>query len=139
MKSNGSALTEEKFRSKIVRRLAAIHAFPVENSAYVGAPDVATVLGWIELKIAKKGRDVNGIVAINLRNTQRTWLRRWGRLGGRAWVMTKMSELVLLHSGTWAAEHLGRRNEPDLIYHAISAWCGIPDGTDLINSLLRPL
>ena len=128
-------MSERRFRRKVLDLLAPIGAIPVENAAHDGCPDVVTVVGWIELKIAERPNRQTSIVQIDLRNSQRLWLRKWRQHGGRAWVLTKLDETWLLHEGLWAAENLGHCAEGVLRDFAAGCWEKTPTFEQLAEAL----
>ena len=139
---------EAEFRKQVLKLLKPIGAFPIENADTrgEGTPDVCTVAGWIELKVADRPAKANTIVSIDLRNSQRLWLRRWGKHGGRAWTFTlllrhpsieKQADVWILHDGPWASEHLGKSTLTGLMESSIAWWTDEPDSTTLINALIN--
>lgn len=129
------SLTEAEFRSVVVRQLASLYAFPVENAVDVGTPDVCCTAGWIELKLATMPRRRDSRVVVNLRPAQRLWLRRWREFGGFAWTLTLVDDHVwLLHDGLWAAMHLG---EVDREVLSIARIPMEPDGSDIVHALMN--
>lgn len=105
---------ELEFRSKVVELLRPLLAFPIENTAAVGTPDVACVFGFIELKIASRPMKSSSRVEVDVRNSQRIWMKNWIRHGGRAWFLTRIDELWMVHDGEVGASSLGREPESDL-------------------------
>ena len=132
---------EKKFRSLVVSMLKPVGAFPVENLVgEPGCPDVCTTLGWLELKIASRPARATTRVSVDLRPAQALWLRRWRRLGGRAWTLTLLGEsLWLLHDGAWSADHLGSEPELRLISEAIMVRENAPTSEELILHLMSPM
>ncbi len=131
-------MSERKLRKRVLELLRPIAAIPVENSAHDGTPDVVCVAGWIELKIASRPGRASSVVAVDLRNSQRIWLRRWRKHGGRAWTLLRLDPdgIWMIHDGAWAADHLGRRSESDLLKSAIAAWDREPEWRQLVDALL---
>src|SRR3990167_2086943 len=127
-------MSVKRFRGEVIRVLSPIGAFAIENTAGDGAPDICTTLGWIELKIAYRPRNDLTRVSIDLRKSQRIWLKRWSRYGGKAWTLTKIETngLWLLHEGAWAAEHLGNVAFPILVQESL-----LSDDADIIGALIR--
>lgn len=115
---------ELKFRSHVVKLLRPLLAFPIENTADVGTPDIGCIAGFIELKIAKRPVRVDTPVAIDVRNSQRIWMRRWCAHGGKAWFLTRLDDLWIIHDGAqWATEHLGSASEVGL--KQFSCWYSV--------------
>lgn len=138
MVDSSNKWVSERKMSKLVRELLKpLAVFRVESAVAIGCPDLCTVAGFVELKVAQRQMNPESIVPIDLRPSQRVWLKKWRRHGGRAWVLTKMSSVWLLHDGMWAADHLGRDNETTLIDGASQAWEGVPTSDSLIKELLK--
>lgn len=134
-------MNEKRFRSLVVGLLRPVGAFPVENSSgEPGCPDVCTMLGWLELKVADRPARPTSYVKVGLRPAQALWLRRWRRLGGRVWTLTLLGDdLWLLHDGAWAADHLDCEPELTMISEAIMAREGAPSSEELIQHLMAPM
>lgn len=128
-------MNEKKMRSKIVDRLDPIDAFAVENDVHDGCPDICTVMGWIELKIASWPKRADSPVKIILRQSQKIWLRRWCAHGGRAWVFTKLLDTWTLHNGVYAYKEFGKADREELLSRAVQTWTSIPSRDDLIEAL----
>ncbi len=120
-------------RSRVIQLLKPLFAFPVENSLRSGSPDVCCVAGWLELKVAYRQ---NGIIPVDLRTTQRLWLRQWRRHGGRAWTLTMLGQSWHLHDGLWSVENLGSTTEFEMENAAIAVWKSEPTSEALCKSLL---
>ncbi len=116
-------MSEAKFRAEVIKLLKCVGAFPVENVVHVGVPDVHCTLGWIELKIAEIPNSTLTVPKIDLRNSQRLWLKNWAMLGGRAWALTRFAsdseQLFLMHDANWASEYLGRATMQEHLDHAV--------------------
>lgn len=131
---------EKKFRSKVVKLLSPICGSPLENIVGDGGdPDVYCVAGFLELKVGERQKRESSRVVVDVRASQRLWLKRWRMSGGRAWTLTLLGETWLLHDGFWAAQHLGEVSEAELRSNAIAVWEGAPDSSTLINALTQPL
>jgi hypothetical protein len=142
-------VTERGLRSRVIKHLETLGAFAVENGAGVGAPDVCTVVGWIELKLAKLPVGDKTPVRVDLRPAQRIWLRRWATFGGVASVLTGVSgrrgheylspsdTLWLLHPGSWACEFLGKAGVEDLKRCALTFFHGGLDAGSLAADLRK--
>lgn len=135
---------ESKVRSAVIAALQPLLAFPVENTAAVGCPDVCCLVGWIELKIATRPARPGTRVAVVVRPSQRLWMRNWAAQGGSCWWLTRLrssaavGDLWTLHSGLDGAAHLGRWTETQMTDSAL--WCatrsdGVP-GEELMRALL---
>lgn len=116
-------LAEIPFRRKLVAALAPLDAFPVENSAAPGTPDVNYIEGWIELKCVDVWpKKVNGIVRIDkFKAEQRATLLRRKMQGGRAFLLLcRPSDMhIYILPAIFAAEHAGRCPELALREHAL--------------------
>lgn len=104
--------SESTLRKKLVALLRTVNAMAVENRVGPGTPDVCVVsLGiWIEVKRTMKfpARE-ESIVRLDheLLPTQKVWLNRCARRGGKAYVLTQIANEYFLHHGQDAAEVLG--------------------------------
>lgn len=129
---------EHRLRKQIVELLRPIGAFAVENTSGVGTPDVATTLGWIELKQAADWpvRPTTNVV-LDLHNGQRIWLNHWYSVGGRAWVLARVASEILVWRGPWAAQNLDRQPRGVLVQHAVAHWVNqMPHADDLVRALV---
>jgi hypothetical protein len=122
---------ESAARKLVVEILQPLAGFAVENAVGVGQPDVCCTAGWLELKVAERPARPGHRVVPGLRSTQRVWMRRWTRSGGRAWVLTRLTDAGvdtglcwLLHDGEWAAEHMDYCAEVTLQSASLQAWSG---------------
>lgn len=130
-------MKESEFRRLVVRLLLPVGAIYVENTADDGTPDVACVLGWIELKVATRPVRPTTNVAVKVRPSQRVWWQRWRRHGGAVTVLTLLDQTWLLHDGLWAAEHLGRAPAQVLTESAIWTSATEPTSLELIEAIGR--
>lgn len=131
-------MTEAEVRSCVVSMLRPLSAFAVENAVHDGCPDVCCVAGWIELKLARWPTRHSSVVQVDLRPSQRVWLKRWRMLRGRAWTLTVVSDQDwLLHDGAWASDNLGNVVADVLRDKALAVWPSKPDSRDLINALVH--
>lgn len=108
-------------RSAVIRLLRPLAAFPVENGVGgPGVPDVCCVGAWIELKIGRRPSYASAPLEVTVRPSQRVWMSKWRRHGGRVWTLTKIlgwgsgAETWYLHDGAWASEHLGKAKEDEV-------------------------
>lgn len=104
---------ESKIRSDVVAALKSVQAFPVENTAHVGCPDVCCLLGWIEIKLVTRPARDETRVSVVVRPAQRLWMRNWWNQRGNCWWLTRlrgdgMRDMWMLHEGAAGADHLGR-------------------------------
>lgn len=129
---------EHVLRKAVVELLRPIGAFAVENTSGVGTPDVATTLGWIELKqlAAWPARPSTNVV-LDIHNGQRIWLNHWQSVGGRAWVLARVGREILVWRGPWAAQNLDRQTRDVLLRHAVGHWTqGLPHADVLVQALV---
>lgn len=128
--------SESKVRQLIVKMLHSVGAFSVENVVGSGCPDVCCTLGWIELKVATSPANPASRLTVDLRPSQVLWHRHWARCGGKAWTLTLVDDQWwLLHTGQWAAEHLGRVSYEEAIDAAVMVWRHTISGEQLIEHL----
>ncbi len=116
-------LAEIPFRRRLVAALASLDAFPVENSAAPGTPDVNYIGGWIELKCVDVWpKRAGGIVRIDkfTPDQRATLLRRRAR-GGRAFLLLcRPADMhIYILDGAWASVHAGRCSELALHENAL--------------------
>jgi len=104
--------SESTLRKKLVALLRTVNAIAVENRVGPGTPDMCIVtLGiWIEVKRTMKFPVRDGIVRLDheLLPSQKVWLNRCHRRGGKAYVLTQVANEFFLHDGPWASEFLGK-------------------------------
>lgn len=133
-------MNESKIRTMVVSALRRFAAFAVENSAHDGAPDVACVLGWVELK-RLDACPVHGTsqIGVDLRPSQELWLRRWTHAGGRAVVLTVVGDEWFLHDGAWAAMHLATATVNAFRASALRTWRKRPGPNTLAEALEQAL
>lgn len=127
-------MTEKKIRAWLVQSLWIIGAFPVENSARPGTPDICTKIGWIELKIISIPRSENSVMRIGLRKTQRAWMRRWSRVNGTSFLLciTKCGSWFF-HTGKWAAEHADIATYSEFKSAAAASFIDRPAPIEIVN------
>lgn len=134
-------MTEKQLRLKVVHMLRPLAAFPVENGVGdPGVPDVATSIGWIELKIAKTPKRHDTHVTPGMRPAQRIWHRKWRRAGGISWALTLVDgRHWLLHDGVWAAEYYDNVAIQTFYAMAIVKWHMNPTGSLMVRALREDL
>lgn len=133
-------MTEAKFRAKVVKLLAPLLAFPVENYVADGAPDICCTAGWLELKIAGEPR-ANGVIPVRVRPAQKLWLRAWRAAGQPAWTLTAYHNagahwIWLLHDATWSCDNLGMVDLETLTKASVWWWVVEPSSAELIMRLI---
>lgn len=92
-----------------------------------GTPDLTITTGWIELKWLpawpKVRRPEDPVLIPHYTPQQRIWHIERHRAGGNIWVMLQVGrQEVLLFTGCFAAEALGRVNREALLHGAIKHW-----------------
>ncbi len=110
-------------RRNVVMMLKDWDAYPVENPAFPGTPDVNFLHGWIELKWLPAWPVNEGVVRIeHFTNQQRIWLRqRWKKAGGGgAWLLLQVKREWLLFAGNTAATFVGNVPRTELHQLALS-------------------
>lgn len=136
-------MSEAEFRRKVVRALAPLAAFPVENVVRDGVPDVALVTGWLELKVGRVPLR-SGPVRVGLRDSQRVWLRRWRMHGGHAWTLIELENSIeqhvyLLHDAHDAVEMFDSATYEQLVQSSLARWLPRLEPDGLIAQLVKPL
>jgi hypothetical protein len=106
-------------RGRVVAALRPLGAIAVENVACPGTPDVAHVLGWIELKQISRwpARAETPLRVPHFRPEQRLWIRRWCCAAGpgSVTVLLRVGKEWLLLPGPWAADHLGNAKKATVL------------------------
>lgn len=124
---------ELTLRSEIVKMLRPLRAFPIENNADVGTPDICCIAGFIELKLGTRPVSHQSRVVVDVRNAQKIWMSNWCRAGGKAWFLTIVDRLWLVHDGLWGADFLGKVTETTLKENAVWFYVGSPTDAELTN------
>jgi len=130
-------VTEAEFRSLVVKMLAPLAAFPVENLVDDGTPDICCSVGWIETKLGESPKRDVSRVAIKVRDSQRTWHRRWRRTGAKSLTLTLVDDVEwYLHDGN-KINDLGNMSLSDMRITAFTWWSRQPEPSELVRSLLQ--
>jgi hypothetical protein len=111
-------MSESTMRSRVVKILKRLDAQPVENMVGAGMPDIYCLAGWIECKKTKHWpQDPARIVRLDhpLMASQKIWIRRHLKRGGRAWVLIQIAQEFLLLDGAKAVSLLGDADRQRLI------------------------
>ncbi len=108
-------------RRNVVKMLRAWDAYPIENPAFPGTPDVNCTHGWLELKwLPAWPMHGNTVVQIDhFTNQQRIWLRQRWKNDGSAWLLLQVKREWLLFAGDVAADHVGNVTRLELYQHAM--------------------
>lgn len=122
-------MSESGMRMNLVKALSVLDAVSIENPAGPGTPDVNFIGGWIECKWLRawpKRPDTPVKLDHPLLPTQKAWLKRRRRRGGKAWVMLQCGREWLLFHGCVASDHLGTATQRELKYlWAYRTWRGL--------------
>jgi len=111
-------------RCKVVKILNGyrLHGMAVENMVGPGTPDVAYIGGWIECKKTKKW-PVRSTTPVRLDHglldTQRLWIRKHAKHGGRVFVLIQVALEFLLLDGMVAVSFLGTSTQAELKEHSL--------------------
>jgi hypothetical protein len=131
-------MSESGMRMNLVKTLSVLDAISVENPAGPGTPDINFIGGWIECKWLRawpKRPDTPVKLDHPLLPTQKAWLKRRCRRGGKAWVMLQCGREWFLFDGIVAANHLGIVPQNELRYLAHQIWNQL-DTLQLIQVLM---
>lgn len=113
-------------------------AFAVENLVHDGTPDVCSTLGFIECKrVDEWPVRSTSKVGVDLRRSQRLWLRRWTHCGGSALVLTVVCGEWFVHDGQWSAKNLAGATQQDMREYALKIWPRRPSDEQLRLELER--
>lgn len=124
-------------RSQVVAMLRPLRAFAVENSAGVGCPDICTLAGWIEMKVAPLPARRESTLVVGLRPSQRAWLRAWRLGGGRATTLCVLGDREwVLSDGLWSAEFLDHVPLKEVVGHSVRHWLEKPSPEDLASAMV---
>lgn len=103
---------EKNQRQRVIKALATLHAFSVENMVHPGTPDVAFVGGWLECKCCKEWPRRGGVLKgevdrKHFTNQQRLFCRTWRRKLGFHSIFLQVADDWMLLEPVAAADHLG--------------------------------
>ncbi len=133
-------MAESDMRKNLCRKLEKLDAVSVENPAGPGTPDVNYIGGWIECKWLRAWpKRVGTVVKLDhpLLISQKVWIKRRIRRGGRAWVMLQRGREWLLFGGLGACDFLGSSTRAELYSHAFAHWEQGLDADELITIIER--
>lgn len=127
----------------MVQALKSLDAFAVENPVGPGTPDINFIGGWIECKWLRAWpKRVETPVTLDhpVTPSQKVWLKRRIRRGGKAWVMLQCGREWLLFRGDVAADFLGISTRDELYKRAYRVWKTGLNVDDLITvfEITRP-
>ena len=131
-------MSESNMRTNLVQGLKKLDAVAVENPARPGTPDVNFIGGWIECKWLRAWPKRPGTpVKLDhpLLPSQKVWIKRRNRRGGRAWVMLQCGREWFLFKGGVACDFLGTASRHDLYRQAYYVWRTGLDTDELIASI----
>jgi len=118
-------MSESNMRTKLVQVLSELDACAVENPAGPGTPDINFIGGWIECKWLRAWPKRPGtVVKLDhpLLPSQKVWINRRIRRGGKAWVMLQCGREWLLFKGDYAVKYLGKSTRRELYQWAHVHW-----------------
>lgn len=107
--AEGTIVSEQGMRSKILQILRPLHGVAVENRVGPGTPDVNYREGWIELKWLRGWpKQATSVVPLDHFTTQqRLWLARRSRARGKAWLLVQCRREWLLFRGDRLPSNVG--------------------------------
>jgi hypothetical protein len=109
-------------RGRVIKALAPLHAFAVENPVQPGTPDVNYVEGWIELKWLRewpKGADTP-VRFEHYSPQQRIWAIKRRKAGGQVWFLLQCKREWILLDAAIAAMRVNLTTREELI--EIASW-----------------
>lgn len=103
---------EKNQRQRVIRALAPLHAFSVENTVNPGTPDIFFIGGTLETKCVKAWPRKDGILKgevdrKHFTNQQRLFCRTWRRKQGFHSICLQVAQDWFLIEAVAAADHLG--------------------------------
>lgn len=109
---------------RVRKALKELDPVRVENRVEKGTPDVNYIEGWIELKWQRRAPKNGGILKLDheFMLEQRVWAIRRHHLGGKVFLLLKVSNEWLLFHGHVAAEYLEYVTLEKLREVAIKTW-----------------
>ena len=128
-------MSESNMRKNLCNQLKKLDAVAVENRAGPGTPDVNFIGGHIECKWLRAWPKRAGtVVKLDhpLLPSQKVWIKRRNRRGGRAWVMLQRGYEWLLFKGEVACDFLGTSTQAELYNQAYRVWYRGLDADELI-------
>ena len=127
------AKAESGLRGRVVKILTkmGLDAMAVENPAKPGTPDINYIGGWIECKKTSKWpKREETIVKLDheLMSSQKLWIRRRSKAGGKVFVLVQVDHYFLIFDGLWAVNNLGRKTRQELedgSLFCVSGWSSL--------------
>ena len=120
------------------------HLVRIENAVYSGTPDVSYCIdgkeGFLELKyIEEYPKRESTVVAVDVRQAQRTWLHDRNIAGGRCYLaMSVKNKDIYIFDGLQAAMFLGKSwKKEDLKKHSLLFWVDREVKWDLFKERLK--
>jgi hypothetical protein len=115
---------ESKLRTKVVKGLSTLKAFPVENSAHIGTPDIYFSEGWIEIKVVKEfpKKETTPIRIDHFTATQREFLERHYRLKKNSFLFVQVEENFFLFDGFTASKEIGTLTKQGFYLKSMRVW-----------------
>lgn len=128
-------MAESNMRKNLCNQLKKLDAQAVENRVGPGTPDINYIGGHIECKWLRAWPKRHGTV-VKLQHpllpSQKVWIRRRNRRGGKAWVMLQCKWEWLLFKGDVACDFLGKLTQGELVNRAYHYWERGLDADELI-------
>ena len=131
---------ESAMRKRVTKILSSLDAQSVENRVGPGMPDVCYIGGWLELKKTKafpKRAETPVILDHELLTTQKVWMKRHIRKGGKVHVLLQVANEFFLIRGIWAQKFLGEVDRVILTEQADRHYVGWADLKDRLEADLR--
>lgn len=131
-------MSESNMRKNLCNQLKKLDAQAVENRVGPGTPDISFIGGWCETKWLRQWPKRPGtVVKLDhpLLKSQKVWIRRRIRRGGKAWVMLQCKREWLLFKGEVACDFLGKLTRTELRKRAYVHWVTGLDANELIAIL----
>lgn len=115
-------MAETGMRARVIKALAPLHAFAVENPVQPGTPDVNYIEGWMELKWLRqwpKGADTP-VRFDHYSPQQRIWAIKRRKVGGQAWFLLQCRREWILLDAAVAAMRVNLTTREELI--ELASW-----------------
>jgi len=113
-------MSESTMRTRVVKLLKkwGLDGQAVENMVGPGMPDIYYIGGWIETKLTRAWpKRATSVVRLDhgLRSTQKLWIRRHTKRGGKVFVLIQIAKEFLLLDGETAVYSLDECTRSELI------------------------